>query len=310
MGTELAWALLLGLLGPLGLSSQEPSCAVFSGDLDWSREFNGSCLNFSGRALHLRPDQPLKGPHLRVLDLSGTGLRELPLSFLAPLRQLRVLRVLRNPLDNVDPALGSHCGLDLRADCTCALGPWHWARRNNCSSQEPLQCLHQATGTWRNLSAFLEVNCAPSLTPAAIGGVVASVVLLLALVVAAAAAVLAWRRCRHRAAGTQGPGKVWAPQDTARAPASGQPRYSSRSSGGLKAPAARASRVAAPDYENVFVEQPEEGRQWPDHRAHPPEDDDEDGFYMNYRGPSLDAQPIYGNLRAPTPEDEYEISQP
>ncbi|XP_004646943.1 leucine-rich repeat-containing protein 25 [Octodon degus] len=303
MGTELAWALLLGLLGLQKLSGQEPTCAVFPGDLDWRRVFNDSCLNFSGRTLRLHPDQPLQAPHLRVLDLSGTGLQELSLPFLTSLRQLRVLSVLHNPLDNVDAALGSHCDLELRADCTCALGPWHRAWHDNCSSQEPLHCLHQATGTWRNVSAFLEASCAPSLTLAAIGGVVAGSTLFLTLVVAGS--VLAWRHCGHHTAGTQGQGKAWGPQDAARTPSSIQPRYSSRSSG-LKAPEARPPRIAAPHYENVFLGQPEEGHQWPDHRTHPPEDS---GFYMNYRGPSLDAQPVYGNLQAPAHEDAYEISE-
>ncbi|XP_005409629.1 PREDICTED: leucine-rich repeat-containing protein 25 [Chinchilla lanigera] len=300
MGTELAWALLLLLRT---LRGQEPSCAVFPGDVDWSREFNASCLNFSGRALRLPPDQPLRARRLRLLDLSGTGLRELPPPFLASLPQLRVLSVLDNPLDSVDAALATRCDLDLRADCTCALGPWHQAWHENCSGQEPLRCLHRAAGAWRNLSDFLAVSCAPGLAPAAVGGGAAGGVLLLALAVAGA--VLAWRRCGHRAAGTQGPGKAWEPQGGAR-PASGtQPRYSSRSSG-LKAPAAGPPRAAAPDYENVFVGQPQDGHEWPGHGAHPSEDGD---FYMNYRGPSLDAQPVYGNLQAPAQEDEYELSQ-
>ncbi|KAM6168145.1 leucine-rich repeat-containing protein 25 [Erethizon dorsatum] len=304
MGAELAWALLLWpLLLLQRLGSQELSCAVFLGDLDWSREFNDSCLNFSGRVLHLPPDQPLRARHLRLLDLSGTGLRELPSPFLAPLRQLQVLSVLHNRLDGMDMALATRCELDLRADCTCALGPWHRARCDNCQSQEPLHCLHPATGAWRNLSAFLEVTCAPGLALATVGGVAAGSVLLLALAVAGS--VLTWRRCRHRAARTQGPGKAWGPQDGARPALGVQPRYSSRSSG-LKAPMATLPRTAAPDYENVFVGQLEDGHEWPEHGAHPSEGGD---FYMNYGGPSLDAQPVYGNLQAPTWEDEYEISQ-
>ncbi|EHB04139.1 Leucine-rich repeat-containing protein 25 [Heterocephalus glaber] len=297
----LAWPMLLLLLVLLlqGLRSQEPSCAVFLGDLDWSHEFNASCLNFSGRALRLPLDRPLRASNLRLLDLSGTGLRELPLPFLAPLRQLQVLCILHNRLDRVDAALAAHCDLDLRADCGCALGPWHQARHDNCSGQKPLHCLHPATGAWRNLSAFLELSCAPGLAPGSVAGVVAGSVLLLTLV--AAGAMLAWRCSRLRSASNQGPGKAWAPPEGARPGSGVQPRYTSRIPG-LKAPGLTLPGTAAPDYENIFVGQPE----WLSNGAHPSEDGD---FYMNYRGPSLDVQPVYGNLQGPEQEDEYEISQ-
>lgn len=264
MGTELARALLLWL--PLllqRLGSQELSCAVFSGDPDWSRQFNATCLNFSGRLLRLPRDQPLRAPNLRLLDLAGTGLRELPPPFLAPLRELRVLDVLHNRLDSVDAALAARCDLDLRADCSCALAPWHWTRRDNCSGREPLRCLRRAAGAWQNLSAFLEAGCAPGPHPATLGGAAAGGVLLLALT--AAGALLAWRRRGRRAAGSRHPGKSWGPRDGASPGAVVQTRYSSRSSG-LKAPAATAAATGAPDYENIFVGPPEVGHEWPDHR--------------------------------------------
>ncbi|KFO22599.1 leucine-rich repeat-containing protein 25 [Fukomys damarensis] len=301
MGAVLAWSLLLGplLLLLQRLWGHELSCAVFPEDLDWSHEFNGSCLNLSGHVLRLPLDQPLRARNLQLLDLSGTGLRELPSPFLAPLRQLQVLSILHNRLDSLDTALATRCGLDLRADCGCVLGPWHRVWSDNCSGQEPPRCLHPATGTWQNLSTFLELSCVPGLSPGAIAGVVVGSVLLLAFVVASA--LLVWRCYGHRSANIQGPGKGWAPHEGSRPSSGVQPRYSSRGPS-LKVPRVTLPGTTAPDYENIFVG----GLTQLDHGAHLSEEGD---FYMNYGGPSLDVQPVYGNLQASEQDDEYEISQ-
>ncbi|XP_023418822.2 leucine-rich repeat-containing protein 25 isoform X2 [Cavia porcellus] len=308
MAPQLAWALLLWplllllLLLPR-LGSPELACDAFPGAFDWSREFNDSCLNLSGRALRLDPEQPLRARQLQLLDLSGTSLRELPPRFLEPLPRLQVLELRGNPLDRVDEALATRCDLDLRADCTCVLGPWFQARSNNCLGQEPLQCLHPASGAWQNLSTFLNSGCPTGPGPATMAGAVVGGILLLALLMAGA--MLAWRRCWRPATGTLDPGKASGPPEGTGPALGAQPRYSSRSLG-HRGPTVMPPRTPAPDYENIFVGQAEGRHQWPDHGPHLSEDSD---FYMNYGGPSLDAQPLYGNLQAHVQEDEYEISQ-
>ncbi|KAB1259606.1 Leucine-rich repeat-containing protein 25 [Camelus dromedarius] len=161
------WVLLLLLLLLLLLhnpGSQGLSCNVSSGDVDWTREFTDTCLNFSGQNLRQLPqNQSLQASSVLLLDLSDNHLKKLPPLFFTLLGELQVLDVTNNQLDPVDRALAERCNLDLKADCSCGLLPWHEVRRDNCSDQLPLQCLDMATGGWHNLSAFLEVGCASGL---------------------------------------------------------------------------------------------------------------------------------------------------
>ncbi|XP_062965108.1 leucine-rich repeat-containing protein 25 [Cynocephalus volans] len=303
MESTLSWVLWLPLLLRRGLSGQELSCNVFSGDVDWTKEFPNTCLNFSGQSLSLPRNQSLRANNVLVLDLSGNGLRELPL-FLAHLEKLQFLNVMHNRLAHVDGALAARCGLDLKADCSCVLAPWHEVRENNCSTQPPLQCLDTSTGAWHNLSVFLEVNCAPGLASATIGAAVAGGLLFLGLTIAGL--LLAWRLLSRRAASSQGLSKAWAAQDSPRPNSGWQPRYSSR---GLSSnpPVATLSSPSKSDYENMFVGQAAAEHQWMGHGAHPSEDDD---FYMNYTDIDLASQPVYSNLQsldqAPH-EEEYVI---
>nr|XP_030735965.1 leucine-rich repeat-containing protein 25 [Globicephala melas] len=307
MGGAPVWVLLLPLLLLLRPGSQELSCHVSSGDVDWTREFTDKCLNFSGRNLSLLPqNQSLQASSVLHLDLSGNGLRKLPPLFFAHLGKLQVLDVTNNPLDLVDRALAEHCDLDLRADCSCGLSPWHEVRRDNCSGPQPLLCLDVSTGAWRNVSAFLEVRCGLLLTMITTGALVASGILLLMLAIAGP--VLAWRLCRRRVGSSGGMSKTWAAQNGPRSGSGQQPRYSSR---GLspKLPAATLPGSSTSDYENMFVGQPAARHQWAEHRPHPSEDND---FYMNYESRHHDSQPVYCNLQslgqAPSDEEEYVIS--
>ncbi|XP_007116980.2 leucine-rich repeat-containing protein 25 [Physeter macrocephalus] len=307
MGGTLVWVLLFPLLLLLHPGSQELSCHVFSGDVDWTREFTDTCLNFSGQSLSRLPqNQSLQASSVLLLDLSGNGLRELPPLFFAHLVKLQVLDVTNNPLDPVDRALAEHCDLDLRADCSCVLLAWHEVRRDNCSGPLPLRCLDVSTGAWHNVSAFLEVVCAPRLTMATIGLLVAGGSLL--LVLAVAGPVLAWRLCRHRVDSTWGVSKTWAAQNGPRSGLDQQPRYSSR---GLspQLPAATLPRSSTSDYENMFMGQPAARHQWAEHRPRPSEDSD---CYMNYESLHHDSQPVYCNLQslgqAPLDEEEYVIT--
>ncbi|XP_068391063.1 leucine-rich repeat-containing protein 25 [Eschrichtius robustus] len=306
MGGALVWVLLLPLLLLLHPGSQELSCPVSSGDVDWTREFTDTCLNFSGQSLSLLPqNQSLQASSVLLLDLSGNGLQELPPLFFAHLGKLQVLDVTNNPLDPVGRALAERCDLDLRADCSCVLLPWHKVRRDNCSGSLPLRCLDVSTSAWHNVSAFLEVGCAPRLTMTTIGALVASGSLLLVLAIAGPA--LAWRLCRHRVGSSRGMSKTWAAQNSPRSGSGQQPRYSSR---GLspKLPAATRPGSSTSDYENMFVGQPAARHQWAEHRPHPSEDSD---FYMNYKSLHHDSQPVYCNLQslgqAPLDEEEYVI---
>ncbi|XP_058918502.1 leucine-rich repeat-containing protein 25 [Kogia breviceps] len=307
MGGALVWVLLFPVLLLLHPGSQELSCHVSSGDVDWTREFTDTCLNFSGQSLSQLPqNQSLQASSVLLLDLSGNGLRELPALFFAHLVKLQVLDVTNNPLDPVDRALAEHCDLDLRADCSCVLLPWHEVRRDNCSGPLPLRCLDVSTGAWHNVSAFLEVSCAPPLTVTAIGVLVASGSLL--LVLAIAGPVLAWRLCRHRVGSSWGVSKTCAAQNSPRSGLGQQPRYYSR---GLspQLPAATLPGSSTSDYENMFVGQPAARHQWAEHRPHLSEDSD---FYMNYESLHHDSQPVYCNLQslgqAPLDEEEYVIA--
>lgn len=309
------WArLLLLLLLPLQKAgSQGPSCSVFPGPVDWTKEFKGACLNLSGLRLSLPSNQSLQAGSLLTLDLSANGLRELPLGFFAHLDRLQLLDVTDNRLRSVDPALGARCDLDLRADCSCALGAWHRVRQDNCSGQPAPQCLLRATGAWQNLSAFLEPNCAPGLSPAAIGAIAAGGVLVLGLAVAAP--LLLWRlrggrgACGlqgGRGARSQGRGKAWGAQDGCRPSSGAQPRYSSRGHA-AKPPAAALPGASTPDYENIFVEQQGDEPRWAGHRAPPAEEGD---FYMNFEDSHAASQPVYCNLqslRCATREEEYVV---
>nr|XP_004665987.2 leucine-rich repeat-containing protein 25 [Jaculus jaculus]XP_045000718.1 leucine-rich repeat-containing protein 25 [Jaculus jaculus] len=282
--------LLLLLLGLQKLRSQELSCAVFPGHVDWNQEFDASCLNFSGRGLHLPKNRSLQASRLQVLDLSCNGLRELPRAFFDSLENLRVLDVTHNPLGSVDAALATRCDRDLRADCACSLLAWQVIRRDNCSHQPPLLCLQGDTGIWKNLSTFLQVSCPPGLAPATIGGLVAGGILF--LVFAITGLVLAWRLQGHRAASGQGLGKAW--QGGPRPGTGSQDRYSSRHPSPKQSVDTPTGRNT-PEYENIFLGQPADGHQWMAPRVHPPEDSD---VYMNYKGAHLDHQPVYGNLEA------------
>ncbi|XP_055092467.1 leucine-rich repeat-containing protein 25 [Symphalangus syndactylus] len=302
MGGTLAWTLLLPLLLPES-DSLELSCTVSSADVDWNTEFSATCLNFSGLGLSLPHNQSLRASNVILLDLSGNGLRELPVTFFAHLQKLEVLNVLRNPLSRVDGALAAGCDLDLQADCSCALESWHEVRRDNCSGQKPLLCW-DTTSSQHNLSAFLEVSCAPGLAPATIGAVVVSGCLLLGLAIAGL--VLAWRLWRCRVARSRELDKPWAAQDGPKPSLGLQPRYSSRSA--PKPQVAMPSCPSTPDYENMFVGQPAAEHQWAEQGAHPSEDND---FYMNYKDIDLASQPVYCNLQslgqAPMEEEEYVI---
>lgn len=286
---QVLWSSLpLLLLGIQRLGSQELSCPVFPGHVDWSHEFDAKCLNFSGLGLHLPKNQSLQASRLQVLDLSSNGLRELPPAFFASLETLRVLDVTHNPLNSLDRALASRCDLDLRADCGCGLVVWQEIRRDNCSDQPPLLCLQGDTGAWKNLSTYLQVNCPPGLSPATIGGMVTSGIFVLAFAITGL--VLAWRLKGHRVPSGQGPGKVW--PGGPRPGVGSRDLYSSRRPGPIQPVDTPTGRVT-PDYENVFLGQPAEGQQWTVPRAHSPEDSE---LYMNFKGAHLDQQPVYGNL--------------
>ncbi|CAK7294411.1 Leucine-rich repeat-containing protein 25 [Vulpes lagopus] len=290
MEGSLVWMLLLPLLlqNP---GSQALSCNVSSGDVNWTMEFTATCLNFSGQGLRLPQNQSLQARNLVYLDLSGNNLQELPLLFFKLLEKLQVLDVTNNSLDRVDPDLAMLCQLDLKADCSCVLNSWHQVRQNNCSGQEPPKCQDTATGAWHNVSAFLAVSCSSGLS-LTIVALVASGTLLLVLTIAGL--VLAWRLRGRWMASPRDLDKTWAAQDGSRSVAGKQPRYSSR---GLspKPPAAAQPRLSTPDYENVFVGQPDAGHQWAEHGVHSSEDSD---FYMNYEGPDHSSQPVYCNLQS------------
>lgn len=262
MGGALAWELAVRLLLLLLLQNPESrgsSCSLYSGAVDWTREFEGTCLNFSGLGLSLPSNQSLRASSVQTLDLSANGLRGLPLRFFTHLDKLQLLDVTGNPLRRVDGALAARCDLDLRADCSCALLSWHQVRQVNCSAQQAPQCLLGATGAWQNLSAFLEPNCAPGLSPVTIGAIAAGGVLFLGLAVAGP--LLVWRLRGSRGARIQVQGKAWGAQEGSRPSSGSQPRYSSRSLG-PKPPAATLLRISVPDYENIFLDQQVDEHQW------------------------------------------------
>ncbi|XP_069350144.1 leucine-rich repeat-containing protein 25 [Eulemur rufifrons] len=307
MEGALVWVLSLPPLPLLLLLLQDPGsqglrCNVTSGDVDWTREFKAECLNFSGQGVSLPRNQSLRASSLELLDLSGNSLRELPLTFFADLKKLRVLDVTNNRLDRVDGALATLC-VDLKADCSCVLAPWHEVWRDNCSDHRSMQCLDTATSGWHNLSTFLEVRCGPGLPPTTIGAVVAGGCLFLGLAIAGA--VLAWRLCGRRTARSQDLGKASVAQDGARPSSGSQPRYSNRDRGS-KPRVATPRRPSTPDYENMFVGDQAAPHQQDNHGAPPSEDSD---LYMNYKGVDADWAPVYCNLqslgRAPLDEEEY-----
>ncbi|XP_053438333.1 leucine-rich repeat-containing protein 25 [Nycticebus coucang] len=294
MEGALAWVLLLPLLLLLlqDPGSQGHSCNVTSEDVDWTREFNAMCLNFSGQGVSLPQNQSLRASNLLLLDLSGNNLHELPLTFFAQLEKLQVLNVTDNWLDRVDGALAARCGLDLKADCSCILISWHEVWRDNCSGHPPLQCLDTATRAWHNLSTFLEVSCPPGLSPATIGAVIAGACLFLGFAIAGP--LLAWRFWRLRVARRQDLSKALAARDGPRPSSGVQPRYSSRGCS-PNSQVAAPCRLSTPDYENMFVGQPDAQNQWDEHGAQPSEDND---LYMNYEGVDLASTPVYCNLQS------------
>uniref|UniRef100_A0A8D1NTL7 Leucine rich repeat containing 25 n=1 Tax=Sus scrofa TaxID=9823 RepID=A0A8D1NTL7_PIG len=306
MGGSLVWVLLLPpppllLLLLHNPGTQGTSC-VSSGNVDWTREFTDTCLNFSGQNLSWLPqNQSLQARSVTILDLSGNRLRKLPSVFFSHLGELKFLDVTNNPLEHVDGALARRCQLTLKADCNCVLFSWHKIRQDNCSGQPPLQCLDKTTGAWHNFSA-LEEGCPPGLSAGAVGALAVGGSLFLLLAIAGP--VLAWRFCRRRMDSGRGLSKTWAAQDGSRSGSGRQPRYSSRALN-LKPPAATLTRSSTSDYENMIVGQPAAGHQWAEHRDHPSEDGD---FYMTYESLPQDSQPVYCNLhslaQAPMYEDE------
>ncbi|XP_055286666.1 leucine-rich repeat-containing protein 25 [Moschus berezovskii] len=303
MGGALMWALLLPLLLHQA-GSQTPPCDVFSGDVDWTREYPDTCLNFSGQILSQLPqNQSLQARFVRFLDLSANGLQRLPWSFFSDLKQLQLLIVTNNSLDFVDRALAKRCDLDLRADCSCVLLDWHKDRQGNCSDPELPKCQDVSTGAWSNLSVFLEVSCPSGLTKKAIGALAASGSLL--LVLAIAGPVLAWRLCRPRMG--QNLSKTWAAQDGSRSGLGRQPRYSTQGRR-PKPPANTPPGSSTSDYENMFMGPPAAGQQWDEHRSPPSEGSD---FYMTYEGLQHESQPVYCNLQSlgqvPLDDEEYVV---
>ncbi|XP_075394007.1 leucine-rich repeat-containing protein 25 [Tenrec ecaudatus] len=303
MGVALLWVLLL-LLRLWAARSTEDACLVSSDPGDWTVPFTSQCLNFSNQKLTLPENQSLQASNVVLLDLSSTGLRTLPPLFFQNLGSLRFLNVTGNRLDRISGALAARCDLDLQADCGCGLAAWQEVRADNCSGQLALKCLDLATGTWRNLSAFLEVSCVPGLAPSTIGAVVAGVCLSLGLLIASP--LLVWRFRRRQQASSHGLRQTQTSKDKPRNSSTRQPRYSSRSLH-PKPSVATPPRPSTPDYENMFVGQLAGGPStqeyhWDKHRTHFSEDD----FYMNYEGESQTSQPVYGNLGS-LDEEEYVI---
>lgn len=260
MGGALAWALWLLLLlqDPCSLGL---SCNVSSENVDWTMEFTATCLNFSGQGLNLPWNRSLQASSVLLLDLSGNSLRELPWPFFARLGKLQILNVTDNPLDRVDAMLAERCDLDLKADCLCILASWHKVRQDNCSGQLPLQCLDAGTGTWHNLSTFLEVGCAPGLASKTIGALAASGSLLLGLFIAVP--LLVWRFRARWAPSSQN--KTWAAPNGPRPGSVQQLKYSSRNFS-PRQPEATLPRPPTPDYENVFMGPPPDSHQLTKHR--------------------------------------------
>ncbi|XP_006886041.1 PREDICTED: leucine-rich repeat-containing protein 25 [Elephantulus edwardii] len=303
MEGTLVWVLLVLLV--LEDAGTQEFCPVYPAPLDWTTKFYSQCLNFSNLNLSLPQNQSLQASNVVTLDLSLNGLRELPPLFFKNLGALKVLDVTGNSLNRVGGTLAALCNLTLKADCGCGLAPWHEVRRDNCSGQLPLQCLDVVMGSWRNLSTFLEANCARGLTPGTIGALAASGCLLLGLAITGL--VLAWR-FRNRDLE-----KVRATKEDPKSGLGRQPRYSSRGRSS-KAPAVTlpGPTTSTPDYENMVVGQPahEPGSQeyhWTEHGSQSPEND----FYMNYEDHSRTSQPVYCNLaslrRATLDEEEYVV---
>lgn len=277
--------LLLLLLEAPGV--QGLSCSATP--VNWTAGLTATCLNFSGQDLALLPTA-LEAGSLQHLDLSRNRLRQLPEPFFASLEELQVLDVTGNPLSTVPGTLGARCALELRADCACALGPWHQARVN-CSDAPSPACQVGFNHT-QNLTLFLETHCPGGLGAAAVAGLVVGVCALLAL--GLTGSLLACRLRDRRAAGTQSPGKALAASEVPRPGSSRQSRYSSRARS-PRAPVVVQPGPASPDYENMFQGEPAQPR-W---RDRPGSGHDSD-CYMEYEEPDADPGPqaIYCNLQA------------
>ncbi|XP_059100925.1 leucine-rich repeat-containing protein 25 [Peromyscus eremicus] len=294
---RLLWTCLLLLLALLHESgSQDLTCTVSLSHVNWTQTFSDTCLNFSGLGLSLPGTQSLKASRVQVLDLSRNKLQALPGLFFANLEKLHTLIVTHNQLVSVDQSLALRCDLELRADCSCGLTSWYGIRRNNCSGEQELPCLHPGTGAPGNLSTFLQVSCPAGLGPWTVGALVAGTSFL---ALAVSGSVLAWRLRRHRGAG--GLGKAQSSYDSPR-PVTGFLASSQR--GSPKAPATAPDRSTL-DYENVFIGQLAEECS----RPAPGSPSGDTDFYMNYKGDDLDPQPVYCNLeslgRAPGYNQEF-----
>uniref|UniRef100_G3U9B5 Leucine rich repeat containing 25 n=1 Tax=Loxodonta africana TaxID=9785 RepID=G3U9B5_LOXAF len=289
MGGALVWVLLPLVLQDAG--TQEYSCPVFSGNVDWTKEFLDTCLNFSNKGLSLPQNQSLWLSRVSVLDLCANTLHKvrIPLDYFAGLGSSAFLIGSGNVLDRVDGTLAARCDLNLKADCGCRLEVWHRSGVTTALNQLPMQCLDVSMGAWRKLSAFLEASCASSLTPT-IGGLAAGGCLLLGLAVAGS--VLAWRIRRHQMASSRGLRKANAAKDNPRPSLGWQPRYSSQGRN-PQPPVVTLSSPHSSDYENMFVGQQDAG---PGFQEHHLAEHGEDDFYMNYEGISRNSQPVYCNL--------------
>ncbi|XP_054984030.1 leucine-rich repeat-containing protein 25 [Sorex araneus] len=284
--------LLLFLLAP---GSHGLSCSASS--VNWTAGLTATCLNFSGQELDMLPNE-LQASNLEYLDLSRNRLQHLPGSLFASLGKLQVLDVTGNPLFTVSGTLGALCALELRADCACALVPWHQARAN-CSEAPSLQCQVGFNYT-QNLTLFLKTHCPEGLSTAAIGGLAAGGCVLLALGIAGS--WLAHRLRDWRARGTQSLGKMLTASSAPSQGSSQQTRYGSRAQS-PQAPMKVQLSPVSPDYENMFQGEPAQPR-WDDR----PQSANDSDFYMEFEEQSAESGPhaIYCNLPTLQPEAEQD----
>ncbi|XP_004688231.1 PREDICTED: leucine-rich repeat-containing protein 25 [Condylura cristata] len=282
MGDALALVLLLPLLLQTAGSKEIMSCEVYSGPVNWTSPFPDKCLNFSGKNLTQLPNQSLQARDLEFLYLSGNGLRELLWTSFRQLNKLKLLDVTDNPLEKMEHQLATHCELQLKADCSCALESWYQLRQDNCSDH--LECLDRTGYTWHNFSTFPCPHGPSTMTTVALA-VSGSLLLVLAI----AGPVLAWGLRGRRTSSNPIQGKMWTAQDSPKPGWNQQPRYSNRGFS-PKPPAAALPSPSSPDYENMFQGQPTAR-----HRSHTSEDSE---VYMNYEGGDRDSQPVYCNLQA------------
>ncbi|XP_055975656.1 leucine-rich repeat-containing protein 25 [Sorex fumeus] len=284
------------LLPPLLLFLEAPgshglSCSA--SPVNWTAGLTATCLNFSGQDLDELPDE-LQASSLEHLDLSRNRLQYLPGPLFASLEKLQVLDVTGNPLSTVSRALGALCTLELRADCACALVPWHQAR-TNCSDAPSPQCQVGFNYT-QNLTLFLETHCPEGLGTAAVAGLATGGFVLLALGIAGS--WLGYRLRGRGATGTQSLGKMLTASD---AP-SRQPRYGSRA-GSPGSPMNVQPGPASPDYENMFQGEPAQPH-WDDR----PQSASDSDFYMEFQEQSAESgsNAIYCNLPTLRPEAEQD----